>query len=170
MGTSHSQIECKETRILPRPTSDRSIKLSPQPSPQPQPSPSNNNQVVWNDFQNMMSEYNNLTQQSEIQKNKDIFVQENYDKISLCELQKHISFLNNEIDNLKTQREKIKKKTLDNKHIEMIVMNIVEFIDKSWMYNPITSDSREQYENSKLKESITMGIQSIKNSILDDLE
>lgn len=162
MGTSPSR--CNEEPKLP-PQSNTYTHVPPPAVPPP-----NYNQVVWNDFRNLMSEYDNLTQQSELQINKEKYVRQNYDKISLCELQKHVVFLNSEIDKLKSQRENIKRKTLDKEHTKLIMNNIVEFIDNSWMYNPITSsDSREDDDDVKLKNAVTLGIEAAKNSILDEL-
>ena len=154
-------------RLPPLPSSIQDIPSSPPP---------NYDQVMQQDYRLIMSEFDNLSDQSRLIREKDLFVQNNYEKIALCELEKHVVFLNGEISKLKQEQKRIRTNVTDEQHTEQLLNDILHSMETSWMYNRSQSISsedttfgRDDDDLAILRNTIKTSIEATKSSILNNL-
>ena len=180
--TSKQQIDSSSSSTAPLspPLSSPLPLVAPSVPDVPSSSPPPNyDQVVQQDYRLIMSEFDNLSDQSRLIREKDLFVQNNYDKIALCELEKHVVFLNGEISKLKQEQKMIRTNVTDEQHTEQLLNDILHCMETTWMYNrcqsissedtPFERDERYEDDLTILRSTIKTSIEATKSSILNNL-
>lgn len=177
MGTVASKQQIYSSFSTTPPLSPRLTTLESSIQNIPSSSPPNYDEVMQQDYRLIMSEFDNLSDQSRLIMDKDLFVQNNYDKIALCELEKHVVYLNGEISKLKQEQKKIRNNVTDEHHTEQLLNDILYRMEKSWMYNEYRSQSTRSDDTTIARDDdltilhsiIKTSIEATKKSILNNL-